>query len=143
MMLVVAGFVSSCNKDEDPAPTGSNKSNSEKLVGKNWKITAATLKDPSGATTDEYADMEACDKDDLYIYNANGTYVLDAGATKCDPNDPQTEPGVWSMNSGQTVITQDGFEFTIKSMTETQMVLEFVIDLGGGDMTYTTTFTKQ
>jgi hypothetical protein len=49
----------------------------------------------------EFMDSEPCEKDDLIIFNTNGTITNDEGLTKCDPTDPQTTAGGnWALVEG-------------------------------------------
>ena len=43
-----------------------------------------------------------CVTDNFITYYPNGTYEINEGATKCDPNDPPGIMGVWYMNDSQT-----------------------------------------
>lgn len=98
ILIALLPFVFSCKKDE-PAP-----SNTAKLTGKNWKMTAYTISPGILGQTNLYAGMSACEKDDFTTYNTNGTSVDDEGATKCNSSDPQTTSGTWSWGANETTL---------------------------------------
>jgi hypothetical protein len=80
---------SACKKEEtksDPKPTGSSI-----IVGKDWRMIGWTLTVAGQSATDMFAQLPACEKDDLIEYLANGDVKEKAGATKCDPADPDFE----------------------------------------------------
>jgi hypothetical protein len=156
MCLIVAGlaFAGCSDKKDDPAPTPTptpEPTKTEYLVAKNWKITAYTSNpaidwDGSGTmVTDVYAQMQACEKDNLYIFNANGTSTDDEGATKCSASDPQTSSaGPWAFNTTQTVITWDGTDYIIEALGANTLRVREEYNPGTGvNYTFTITLTKQ
>lgn len=148
--LIFLTITLSCKKD----PT-----RTELLTNKNWKLTACAI-DPAlnvGGTliSDFYAQMAACDKDDIYNYKDNGTMTRDEGPLRCNGNDPQTYMGVWAFSSdnstltvtityGTTPVTQS---HTILELTKTISRTKYTqnVDLGSGllNYTFTNTYTAQ
>lgn len=149
---MVALIAFSCKKDDDKddQETVIPKSKTELLTSAPWKATAATVAPPVEVApgifiSDFYAFMEACEKDNLIIFKADGTGMDDEGATKCDDNDPQIEDFTWSFNANETTITQSYEDdedqvLTVKTLTETTLQVSFVEDDGNGG-TYTITIT--
>ncbi|MAT53729.1 MAG: hypothetical protein CMN32_04565 [Saprospirales bacterium] len=140
LMVVLA--MASCKKD-DPTTT-------ELLIDSDgWILVAMTVDPPivdpiSGTSiTDFYAQMDACDKDDITIFQDNGTYITDEGATKCDPNDPQTETGTWALSADEKTITIDGESWTIESLTKSSMRVTFPFNEPYTGITYTMTATLE
>jgi len=140
LMVVLA--MASCKKD-DPTTT-------ELLIDSDgWILVSMTVDPPivdpiSGTSiTDFYAQMDACDKDDITIFQDNGTYITDEGATKCDPNDPQTETGTWVLSADEKTITIDGESWTIESLTKSSMRVTFPFDEPYTGITYTMTATLE
>lgn len=135
----------SCKKDEEEKP----KTRDQILVGKKWQMKAATI-DPSiqvggGLTNNFYNQLPACVKDDFTTFNANGKFVDDEGTSKCVLSDPQTTQGDWLFNSDKTVITftygpGDSISWTIKSISDSEMVAEYQQEEGGTVYTITATF---
>jgi hypothetical protein len=119
--------------------------NTEKLTGKNFRMTAATISPPYSNITDMYAVMNECFKDNILYFYSSNAYKEDEGATKCNSGDPQEKNGTWAWNSNETVLTITTAASTISysvaindgitlKMTSSQQ-------LPGYDITYT--FQKQ
>lgn len=142
-------FIASCDKDQTVIPV----TRTEILSGKNWKITALTV-DPARnygvfgpSVTDWYAQYRDCEKDNLYYYSKDKMMNFDEGSTKCNPNDPQTIAGTWTLNTDETVITQvvnkdtksiNISELSVKTFKGTYQELSF-----GTTYTYTITMKAQ
>ncbi|MEM9052167.1 MAG: hypothetical protein AAGC47_08970 [Bacteroidota bacterium] len=126
-------------------------SRSELLTSKTWVTTGLTV-NPALAIgqngnpeTNLIPFIQACDLDNFENYNTNGSYTVEEGATKCDPNAPTIiDSGDWLWNSDETkLITEsnDGssLEFTIVSISSTELVREFVEVSDGVTYTFTQT----
>ncbi|MFM7672495.1 MAG: lipocalin family protein [Bacteroidota bacterium] len=125
-LLAVLTF-SACQKDDPAPPTNTD------LISRNWKITASTGTFPPLPTVDIYAQLQACEKDNILKMSNNGTYTLDEGATKCAPTDPQiVETGNWSFSNNETKLTVMGETFDILSLSATTMTLKQDVAAGGG-----------
>ena len=111
--------LTACKKD------GSSSNSTKKdLISRNWKITALTGTFPPLPTIDLYAQMSACEKDNILKISSNGTYVFDEGATKCVSTDPQIiESGNWSFNSTETKVTIGSDTYDIISLSATTLVI--------------------
>jgi hypothetical protein len=144
-LATVLMFSSSCKKDDD------DPSNTDKLTGKNFVITAWTIDPPvdfgTGPFSDLFAFLPACSKDDITIFNADGTMTMDEGATKCDPGDPQTISGTWMYVDNETKLstTVDGetqvLDIVELSGNTLKVSFEETEDFGAGLETYTNTIT--
>ncbi len=115
----------SCQKDD---------SNSGGTLEGSWIQVGSTF---DGVNTwndpDEWDD---CEKDDITTFNTNGTYSIDEGATKCDPDDPQiSDSGSWSLSSDKKTLTMDGFSLEVITLTSTD--LKVSLDLFGSEGTST------
>ncbi len=134
-LLVLASIVllGSCSED-DSEPT---KSDAE-LIGSGiaWKLSMATANDISVISL-----IDDCYRDNLITFNFdNKTGVVDAGATKCDAADPQTENFVWDYNESTKVLSVDtnildvpGAEgnLNLESVTSNQLVLSQNVTFSG------------
>jgi len=122
LLLGAVVFISSCDKDDEPKP----KTKTELISAHPWKITK--FKVTQGTASFEDA-PEACQGDDTETFEADGDYKFDEGATKCDPDDPQSGTGTWTFNSGETVLIISGgglsLNYTILELTETTMRLKW------------------
>ncbi len=154
MACIAIGItITGCKKKEEATPTATPTpapTKKELLIGKNWKVTAQTSNpaiDWNGngiMVTDIYAQMTACDKDDILIFNSNFTTTNDEGVLKCNPASPQSTAGTWLFNSTETIITIDSSDLNIELLNSTTLKGDFVITGSGGvNYTITTTFTKQ
>lgn len=127
---------SSCKSEsEDPKPTG-NKTNSELLVGANWKLSKATF-NPAivvnlGTLADTFVNLfdipliTDCQKDNMIMFNADGSMTIDNGALKCAPSEPQTaKDGNWKFLSNETQIEITNSEY-FKLISSTKVVLDNV-----------------
>jgi len=157
-LLSVCFLFSSCQKDEKkpeptpaPAPAPPPPTNTEKLTGKNFKITASTV-DPAlnvngTMITNYYAQMADCVKDDLYKFNSNLTATLDENALKCNANDPQTLSGTWAWNTNETILTITFGtyvqSYNIITNDGTTLKFSYVLNDNGINYTFTDTYTKQ
>lgn len=138
LLAVLTLSFGACKKDDE-------KSNSEQLVEKDWRLTALTA-DPAinfGSTlySDVYAQLQACDKDDLTIFKSGGIINFDDGATKCSPSASQIVLGVWTLNADETVIAVDGVSWTILELNDDQLKVKYTADPTGSGVNSTITAT--
>jgi len=121
----------SCKKEKASCDLSSTN-----IVG-SYKATAVTYKaTPSSTPVDMLAFADACEKDDIIILNANGTFTYQDAGVKCDPTGD--DAGSWSLNSN--VLTVDGEAAAVTSFDCSSMVLTFTDSDGG---VITETLTKQ
>ena len=135
-LLIFVVLFNSCKKEED--------SNTDKLCGKYWVITEATV-DPSVPIVDEYgniigytnnifAQLDACNKDDVEKYNADGTLIWDVRG-KCDPGEIQSGSGTWVFNSDGTTLAEtvgnENFVYNIIELTNSKFKFSEELNLGG------------
>jgi len=145
LLVIISAVVlfAGCKKDED-------KTNKDMLVGKTWINTALTIDPPLQIGDITITDLfnqafYACSKDDTQQFKSDGGYVFDEGASKCDPNDPQTVTGTWVMNPDMTVVTVTAFgetmSYTIVSISDNQLKYTYSITEDG--ITYVFTGTAK
>jgi len=140
---IVAALIALASCGDDPAPI-----HEEELTngtGK-WKLTALTVK-AAGQSGDAYADMEACDKDNIFYFNSNGTYQYQVGATTCYAGEPMIiEEGTWEIE-GKNLIIQIGSDdpeaVQIKLLNATTLKTTLSIDIFGVSAVINSTYTKQ
>lgn len=142
--IIILGLViASCSKEETKTTT-TNTDKTALLCGKAYSVTAFTLQIGGGTPMDYYAQMESCEKDNTLTFNTNGTTLEDEGATKCDPDDPQTVPGTWSFNADKTKITYDGEEASIITLDGTTLKVQATTtDSTFGEIKAVITYTKK
>ena len=134
---------SACKKDE--TTTEDKPSGSSVLTGKDWRMIGLTLTVTGAPATDLFAQMDACDKDDLIEYLANGDVKEKAGATKCDPADPDFSiTGKWALlnNDAQLrIIDGDTTIVDVLELTATTLRGSTTDKDPVSGLTYVTSFT--
>ena len=142
-MLSIALFFVACDKDDNGA------NNTDNLTGSQWKITSSVAKFTFNGveqTVDVYAQLPACQKDNLVEFKTDGTFIADEGATKCSPNDPQEETGTWVFAQDEThivVVSDDlNFDAEILELTDSRLRVKYDTDLSGTVTTTETVFEK-
>ncbi len=99
-IILVCLFTISCEKEfVSPVP--------EDFVGK-FKISAYT-KVSNGISTNYYATMPSCVKDNIITYSRDYIVSLDEGATKCNSSDPQLVSATFTID-GTKINTYTGDE---------------------------------
>ncbi len=119
-----------------------------------WIISTSVINPPvafgTGQVTDYLTFTEDCRKDDLITYDffsSLGTYTIREGATKCDPNDPNTyEVGDWTINVDSTIFyitpnSEATQEWTINKISDQEFILEGIGDFQNDGVTRTLTKT--
>ena len=140
LLVVLFGLsLFSCKKDEKTAQ--------ENLIGK-WMMTAMTISPAMNGVTDIFSTSDACGKDDLTIFNADGTITKDEGVVKCNSSNPQTSSGgTWVLSADGktlTVTSTNGPQIiTIVTLTSTSFVGTQTIVNSGVTYTYTVTLVKK
>jgi hypothetical protein len=133
MAVVFAVALSSCKKDDEKV-CDLNQTN---LLG-SYKITSIKYKaNTSTPEVDVLATYDACDKDDLTVFNSNNTLsYVDAG-TKCSP--PTDGTGIWALSGSNLII--DGEIATVSSFNCSGMTIT-IPGTAAGELT-TATLAKQ
>lgn len=135
--LLLSAFVvlyCSCKKDDS-----SNCKTDTASVAGSYKITSMKYKQtPSSAEIDFLAALDDCEKDDLAILNANGTFSVQDAGTACVPTTAYSS--TWSL-SGNT-ITIDGEAGTVESFDCNLLVISGTGLFVAGDK-MTVTYDKQ
>lgn len=135
--MIALLFTTSCKKDKETAPD-----RGKILTKGSWQISALEV-DPAidwlgTPTTDIYALLPDCVKDDFSTFQNNGTLVFDEGNSKCDPTDPQTTTATWVLNADQSIlsVTSDGDTENWKILSMTDNVLKVTYQEILEDVTY-------
>jgi len=148
-LIATLAFFTSCSKDKTTTTTTPTETNTQKLVGKNWFLSAATINpgfpDGMGGTiTDFYAFMNDCEKDNFTNFNANGTYILDEGVSICDTTSAQTTPGTWKFTNNETkLLMDDSTSLGIEQLSASIMKLKLTQVIDTTEQTLTYTFIKK
>lgn len=132
VLLAVAISFASCKKDDaTPEDTRTlNEKRMEMLTTKDWKVTDYSLIGLDASTGEDFsysfADMDACEKDDLYSYTMGGQYSINPGTEKCFEDD-ELYTSSWELNDEGTEISYDLDDdpetYEIVSMSEQMLIV--------------------
>lgn len=122
----------SCKKEDAKNTTPDNPDTPASIVG-TWKVTSLMsdreldFNNNGVLTKDFFSNTEECYKDNRWLFDANGNFTYDEGATKCDPDADQsfTVPYTLTGNSLQGVGDRPA---TITRLDKT--TLEFTVPAG-------------
>jgi hypothetical protein len=99
----------SCKKKDTSTPITYTKADT--LQNGQWKLASATA---AGGLLDLTTSMSACQKDNLYTFNADKTITVDEGATKCATTDPQSKTdGNWALLNNYAQLSISGASITL------------------------------
>lgn len=108
LALFVLATVASCKKDDDKTCDYSQAN----FAG-TYKVTAAKYKaNTATAEVDEFATWDACQKDDLIVFNSNSSINYQDAGSVCTPSGNDT--GIWAYTSSNTV-NVDGEVYSVAS----------------------------
>ena len=127
LLFVLTGIaLTGCQKDTEPA----SPSKTQMLTGSPWHITAYTRTTGSGAPANYLNTVfpNACERDDRYAFNTNGTQIRTEGPTACSGNTSQTVVGTypWNLNSAQTQLTIGNTTFDVVQLSADALQLRTV-----------------
>ena len=138
MLIALSAFamlLAGCEKDEEDQAELTMTS----LAG-TYKVLSMTAQfGTSGPAIDIYSQMDACQKDDSQVLNANGTYSYMDDGTECSPSNDAT--GTWSVVN--TTITMDGDTYTIESFDGDKLTVSSPYVFQGTTYTLTVVMDKQ
>ncbi len=107
-----------------------------------YKITDATATS-GGVTLNVYNNpsfFPPCNKDDVYTFNAGGTYTIADAGTTCSPT--SNFSGTYVLNSSAKTLTLNGQLANIIGLTATTIILAQP-NFMGSSATVTATYTRQ
>jgi hypothetical protein len=126
-------FFAACTSKEITAPP----SKTDHITKSPWKFDKAMS---GGADVSGF--LQACYKDNIMTFLANGTGSIDEGPTKCNAGDPQTVNFTWNFTNNESTLNVTGAvfagqsgSFTIITLNETQLVLQGTISTPSGNVT--------
>lgn len=133
--LLIFSGIESCKKSDPPAP----KSKTTLLTQGSWKTVKEETKTGTGAWIDVTGSIQACDKDNIFIFRTNTTFEENEGATKCNPGDPQIiGTGNWSFGNNETQLnlTPTGFPppfriYSLDQLDESTLMVTYTYTIGG------------
>ncbi len=127
LVLIVMSFACSKSSGNNPTPA---KTKTELISQNSWKFDKVT----AGAYGDVSAYVDACYKDNLFVFAANGTGTVSEGTVVCSPSTAGNF--TWSFQSGETILYVSATlfpggssSFTLVSLTETNLVISQPVTL--------------
>jgi lipocalin-like protein len=140
VLLLVSLLFAGCSKSDS---NNTQKTKTQLITQASWKFSTATVNG-----TDVSSLIQSCQKDNILTFSATGgTGTMDEGALKCNVSDPQTTNFTWSFANNETTLhvsqvffTGGSSDFTIVSLTDTQLVVSQMINIAGSIQTAVVTF---
>lgn len=130
-LAIFALSLGACSKN------GDKKTTLVLLTQSSWKYQIAGLDSDFNGTVDlEDPDLKDCDKDDITTFKTDNTGIFDEGATKCDPDDPQTKAFSWQFSNGENEIQYLGILFKILSIDDNTLKVYYEENVNGFTIRY-------
>lgn len=112
----------------------SQKSRYELLTNMAWKYEKAGF----DSNQDGYIDVldpkiSGCERDDLILFNKDGTGSFNIGGIRCDISDPPSLPFMWAFENRENAIYFQEQHFQIKILSRSR--LEMITYQHSGDIT--------
>ena len=141
-ILLLLPLIYSCTK-EDPIidPT---KTPEERLVG-NWKLTEFESDYLGGIMINAYPFLQPCFTDNILMFFADHTFVMEEAETKCAPHHPQIyEQGDWVFLDNGKKIKYGTYEVEILELSDTKLKSTYQLQdtIQNITSTFIQTFTK-
>lgn len=132
VMILTAAMVSiyltACKKGSSSStPATTNLLVNTWLQTANKKYSTAV---PNPVPEDLFTSQPDCYKDNLLVLQANNTWEINEGASKCSPSDPQVrETGTYTSNGSGTSLTLTSSagttDFEVQQVTATYLKLKY------------------
>lgn len=125
LCLFVCAFAVIGCKEDDPTPT-------EILTaGTCWKMTLLEGFDTANNIW-VAVPIEDCEADNCFTFKADQSFSVEEGSAKCDPDDPQTSTGTWSLSDdGKKLSLSDSGTTDVGTLVELvngKLVYEMAFD---------------
>ena len=117
LTVITTLFITACKKDPIPCTTDAAS------ISGAYKITAVTYKASASSAEMDYLNIlfpDACDRDNVYTFQTNGTYQIKDAGVVCSPNGDDN--GTWSFVSANSMII-DGDPVILESFDCKTLVL--------------------
>lgn len=140
-IIFLALITSSCKKEDpfiDPAKTPE-----ERLIG-NWMLTEFES-DFFGPMINGFPFLQPCFTDNILMFFADNTFIMDEGETKCqEHNDQIYEEGDWILLDNASKIKYGIYEVEILEFTDTKLKSTYKewVEAQNKTVTFIQTFTK-
>jgi len=85
--------------------------------------------------------LSDCEKDDITIFNPDGSGVFKTGIRKCDQSDPPFLPFTWMFGNHDSTIYFENQYFRIQTLTDKRLEIYHEEEIGGDDVRYVIAFS--
>ncbi len=103
MFIGMVAIMQACTKEDEKTNGGGNNEDRTEKLTNSWMITSVKVDTLGLKDFDIWALFpDTCQKDDLYVFNADGTGAIDQNAIECDTTAPKQEPFTWTWENGET-----------------------------------------
>ena len=124
LFIVFAFAFTSCDHIEIDLPTNSD------LADTKWELVSFIVEDDNGSN-ETIGDMDACELDNILVFNDNSTFAFDEGLTKCDQDDPQIQDGgIYLLSDDQAglILTMEDEVTAMKVLELSETTLKLQVD---------------
>ena len=120
LIVLTVFFFLSCSHDKENVPAPCTTTTA--AVAGPYKITAATYQASSTSAETDYYNIlfDPCERDDIYTFNAAGTYQIADAGLACSPS--SNDNGTWSL-TGTTGMVIDGDAVSLESFDCKKLIL--------------------
>lgn len=104
-LVIVSTICISCKKEKDKTPACATDVAS---IAGSYKFAAYTYKQTPTSPEEDYLNIilpDACERDDVFSFNANGNYTITDAGTVCSPSGGDS--GTWSLSGNSMNIDGD------------------------------------
>ena len=124
IVVIFAVLISACSKDEQ-------KTKTELLTLKAWKLNAYKVVDSQGTEMDYYAYMQQsndCNLDNTMLFATDGTLTVNEGTNVCNDSTYMFKSGTWSLTPDEKqikIFEENGYySFSLTELSESKMTIE-------------------
>lgn len=149
LAVALSTLSSGCKDDTPPSNSGFAPRPITKtilLASAQWKLSGMSVSPAMNVggipVTDLYPTLDACMKDDSFVFLQDQRLLAFSGKLKCEANEPETVEGIWRFENGETqlVMNLESMEdrFDIKALDQNAAVLGYktMVDDGTGLKTF-------
>lgn len=146
-VLTMAVVVFACKKDEKETKTVA-----EYLTGHQWRTVSVTINPAydwyrtGTKITDLFAPLNDCYKDDLLVFDDDGTFYLLNGSVKCEGDEAEREDqGEYTLSADQKQLIREEYVVpaVIKEISDSRLVLESTLIENNVQYSYTETYKAE
>lgn len=125
LVLVIVVVTGSCKKEDKLSAT-------QLLTRADWKLIEHVEKFGNGPEVDELPNYEPCEKDNIYSFKADGTYLITEGTSKCETTDPDiVGDGFWELLNEGTELSADDEIFKIERLDKDRFTISILTTAAG------------